>query len=229
GSRWRWRSTRWRRRSWPTSGWSAARCAAGPWSPPPAPPTGEPRRGPRRAACPVTGRKGAVSGTGSPAADTAPAARGGGVPAARWAGRRPEEASSGGGSFRTAGENVPAGTGGDHHASPGAASSRGRAPGGGTGPGRSSPATRPCRTGPGGVCSGQDEALVAVGGHLVADLPVAVETADVEHEDPRLAGHVGAQVPGVGHGVEGLVGDLVDVLHPGVLLLQDCLGARQPV
>src|SRR5687767_6496478 len=41
------------------------------------------------------------------------------------------------------------------------------------------------------------EALVAVGGDLVARLAVFADAADVGHEDARLAGDVGAHVPGV--------------------------------
>ena len=43
----------------------------------------------------------------------------------------------------------------------------------------------------------QHKAPVAVGGDLVADFAVGADAADVGHEHPRLAGHVGAQVPGV--------------------------------
>jgi hypothetical protein len=54
-------------------------------------------------------------------------------------------------------------------------------------------------------------------GHLVARLAVRVDAADVGQEHPRLARHVGAHVPGVGRGVEGDVGAVVDVLHPARL------------
>ena len=42
------------------------------------------------------------------------------------------------------------------------------------------------------------EALVAGRRDLVAALPVRADAADVRHEDPRLTGDVGADVPGVG-------------------------------
>ena len=42
----------------------------------------------------------------------------------------------------------------------------------------------------------QSEALVAVGGDCVAFLDVRREAADVWHEDTRLTGNVGADIPG---------------------------------
>ena len=44
------------------------------------------------------------------------------------------------------------------------------------------------------------EALVARVGHLGADVEVDGEPADEQHEDPWLARHVGAEIPGVGLG-----------------------------
>src|SRR3954465_871534 len=43
--------------------------------------------------------------------------------------------------------------------------------------------------------SAQHEAFVFLGRDLVADLPVARHAASVGHEHPRLARHVGAEVP----------------------------------
>src|SRR3954454_7162822 len=67
---------------------------------------------------------------------------------------------------------------------------------------------------------GEQEALVALGGDLVALLAVLPDAPRVGHEDPWLAGHVGANVPGVGLGVEGVRGDEVDVVDPLVLGLR---------
>ena len=71
------------------------------------------------------------------------------------------------------------------------------------------------RPGPSG-CR-EREPGIAVGGELVAVLPVGPDAADVGHEHPRLAGHVGAHVPGVGLRVERVVADLADVVGPGPL------------
>src|SRR5207244_13270771 len=60
----------------------------------------------------------------------------------------------------------------------------------------------------------EGEAFVAVGGHFLATLAVRREPADVGHENPGLAGNVGADVPGVGLGEEGEVGHLPDALDP---------------
>ena len=71
------------------------------------------------------------------------------------------------------------------------------------------------------VCSlrGQREALVVPGRDVVAFLPVGADSADVGHEDARLAGDVGPGVPGFGQGIERGVRHLVDVGHPCVLRL----------
>src|SRR6476660_8205018 len=61
------------------------------------------------------------------------------------------------------------------------------------------------------------KSLIALGRNLVADLPVGPDAADIGHEYPRLAGDVGAHVPGIGLRIERGVGDLVDVGHPLVL------------
>src|SRR2546426_11629246 len=42
------------------------------------------------------------------------------------------------------------------------------------------------------------------------------DPADIGHEDPRLAGDVGAHVPGIGLRIERGVGDLVDMGDPFV-------------
>jgi selenocysteine lyase/cysteine desulfurase len=59
--------------------------------------------------------------------------------------------------------------------------------------------------------------LIALRRNLVADLTVWPDAADIRHENPRLAGDVGAHVPGIGLRVERGVGDLVDVGDPAVL------------
>src|SRR5687768_2478173 len=57
------------------------------------------------------------------------------------------------------------------------------------------------------------EALVVLRGDVAGDLPVGPHPTDVGHEDPWLAGGVGAEEPGVRRpGVERLAGHLVDVL-----------------
>ena len=63
----------------------------------------------------------------------------------------------------------------------------------------------------------QVKTLVAVRGDLVAFLPVCADAADIRHEHTRLARNVGAHVPGCGGGIERRVGDVVDMLHPGIL------------
>ena len=68
----------------------------------------------------------------------------------------------------------------------------------------------PVRTGPA-------EAEVVLGDHVVAHLPVAADPADVGQEHAGLARHVCPHVPGVGVGVQGDVGAVVDVLDPGRL------------
>src|SRR5262250_3425572 len=62
-----------------------------------------------------------------------------------------------------------------------------------------------------------DKTLVALGGDLVANLPVRPDAADIGHEDARLAGNVGAHVPGIGLRIERGPGDLVDMGDPLVL------------
>src|SRR3977135_267910 len=62
--------------------------------------------------------------------------------------------------------------------------------------------------------TGEPETLVALGGDGVAMPLVAVVTADIGHEHPRLAGNVGAHVPGVRQRIERAVGHLVDVVDP---------------
>jgi hypothetical protein len=42
-------------------------------------------------------------------------------------------------------------------------------------------------------------------------LPVGAHSADIGHEDPRLAGDVRAHVEGVGRGIKGGIGSLFDV------------------
>src|SRR3954453_17377658 len=76
---------------------------------------------------------------------------------------------------------------------------------------------------------GQREALVALGGHLVARLAVFTDAARARHEDAGLAGHIGAHVPGVGLGIEGVAGDHVHVVDPGVLCLDGRLDRPQAV
>src|SRR5947209_180158 len=61
------------------------------------------------------------------------------------------------------------------------------------------------------------KALIALGRDFVADLAIDADPADIGHEDLRLAGDVGAHVPGVGLRIERGVRDLVHVRHPFVL------------
>src|SRR4029078_6366747 len=61
------------------------------------------------------------------------------------------------------------------------------------------------------------KALMTLRGDVVADMPVGPDSADIGHEYPGFAGHVGAHVPGVGLRIERGVGDLVDRGHPIVL------------
>src|SRR5882724_5504185 len=61
------------------------------------------------------------------------------------------------------------------------------------------------------------KSLVALCGHVIADLPVGPDAADIGHEDARLAGDVGAHVPGIGLRIERRGGDLVDMGDPSVL------------
>src|SRR4051812_47223665 len=58
---------------------------------------------------------------------------------------------------------------------------------------------------------------VSLGRDFVALLAVLAHPAHVRHEDAGLPGHVRAHVPGVGRRVERVAGQLVDVVHPGVL------------
>ena len=75
----------------------------------------------------------------------------------------------------------------------------------------------------------QDEPLVAIGGDFIALLLVGGDAADIGHEDARLAGNIGAHVPGVRQRIERAVGDLVGVLDPGILGSLLGLDALQPI
>ncbi len=63
----------------------------------------------------------------------------------------------------------------------------------------------------------EGEAEIAAPHRLVADLAVAIDTADVRQEHARLARHVGAHVPRVRPREERDLGEVVDVLHPSRL------------
>ena len=52
--------------------------------------------------------------------------------------------------------------------------------------------------------------------HLVALLPIDLRPAEIRHQHPRLSRDVGAKVPGVDLGAEGLGGDLADMGDPSV-------------
>ena len=77
----------------------------------------------------------------------------------------------------------------------------------------------------------EDEALVPLGHDLVALATVLADSADVRHEDARLARDVGAQVPGVAgrRREHGAAGDLVHVGDPLVLRLDRSLDGTELV
>src|SRR5712672_3686935 len=61
------------------------------------------------------------------------------------------------------------------------------------------------------------KALIALRRDAVAYLAIGPDAADIGHENPWLAGNVGAHVPGIGLRIERGVRDLVDVRDPIVL------------
>ena len=65
--------------------------------------------------------------------------------------------------------------------------------------------------------AGEREPDHVAGDDVVTDAAVGIDAADVRQEHPRLAGHVGADVPRVRRRVERDVGAVVDVLHPAGL------------
>src|SRR5215212_5303095 len=69
------------------------------------------------------------------------------------------------------------------------------------------------------LCPGQGEALEVSGSDVVAFLSIGADSADVGHEDARLAGDVGPGVPRFGQRIKRGVGYLVDVRHPRILRL----------
>src|ERR1051325_9844863 len=72
------------------------------------------------------------------------------------------------------------------------------------------------------------EAFVALGRDLIAFLLVGGHPADIWHEDTRLPGDIGADIPRVREGIEGTVRDLVVVLHPSSFGLFLCFDAAEP-
>src|SRR5690349_15555478 len=62
----------------------------------------------------------------------------------------------------------------------------------------------------------EPEAFVALGRDIIAFLLISGHPADIRHEDTRLPGDIGADIPRVRQGIEGTVRDLVVVLHPSI-------------
>src|SRR6185312_15884041 len=62
--------------------------------------------------------------------------------------------------------------------------------------------------------AGNGEAFVPARGHCGTVVTVVTDAADVRQEDPGLARDVGAHVPGRGLRVQGVAGDLLDVVGP---------------
>src|SRR3954454_14196899 len=75
----------------------------------------------------------------------------------------------------------------------------------------------------------QDESVVAARGHLVADLAILRNAADVGHENSRLAGHVRAHVPGIRLAHERLRCRTGHPLDPSLLGLRRGLDRREAV
>src|SRR6202042_4426 len=73
----------------------------------------------------------------------------------------------------------------------------------------------------------EPETLVPLACDLLAALTVGGEAAEIDRELPGLAGNVGAHVPGVGGGVEGVSGDFRRMGDPLVLGLFVGLDDRQ--
>src|SRR6185437_11713363 len=65
------------------------------------------------------------------------------------------------------------------------------------------------------LLAGHGKALVPVGGYRGTAVAVGAHAPDVRQEHPRLAGDVGAHVPGRRLRVQGGAGDLLDVIGPG--------------